>query len=199
MKKALVLIAGVAGLLAAIPLVGGEKIVGGPFTVGVTQRTATMVWIVQSDEMTLRSENGTATLTSPSLRVERTTFTGLQPNTRYEYAIPDAGDAGTGSFKTPPPAGQPVPYRFVVYGDTRTRHDVHQRVIGKLMTHGIPDFILHTGDMVADGNDSALAHFLWNRKRSSSQNRVLSFARQPRTQHTLFPRTLPGWSAVLFV
>jgi len=95
-KKALAFIAGVAGLLAAIPLVGGEKIVGGPFTVGVTQRTATMVWIVQSDEMTLRSENGTATLTSPSLRVERTTFTGLQPNTRYEYAIPDAGDAGTG-------------------------------------------------------------------------------------------------------
>jgi hypothetical protein len=155
-KKALVLIAGVAGLLAAIPLVGGEKIVGGPFTVGVTQRTATMVWIVQSDEITLRSETGTATLTSPSLRVERTTFTGLQPNTRYEYAIPDAGDAGTGSFKTPPPAGQPVPYRFVVYGDTRTRHDVHQRVIGELMKHGIPDFILHTGDLVADGNDSAL-------------------------------------------
>src|SRR5262250_932113 len=137
MKKALVLIAGVAGLLAGIPLVGAEKIVGGPFTIAVTQRTATMVWIVQSDEMTLRSAAGTATLTSPSLRVEKTTFTGLQPNTRYEYAVPEAGDAGTGSFKTAPTAG-PTPYRFVVYGDTRTRHDVHQKVIGELMKHGIP-------------------------------------------------------------
>jgi hypothetical protein len=112
-KKALIVIAGIAGLLAATPLTGGEKIVGGPFTVSVTQRTATMVWIVQTDEMTLRPATGTASRTSPSLRVEKTTFTGLQPNTRYEYAIPDAGDVGTGSFKTPPPAG-PVPYRFVV-------------------------------------------------------------------------------------
>src|SRR5262249_13768768 len=142
MKKAYLVIIAIAGLAAAIPLVAGPKIVGGPFVVGVTQRTATMVWIVQSDEVTLRSAAGTATLTSPSLRVEKTTFTGLQPNTRYEYAIPDAGDPGTGSFKTPPPAG-PTPYRFVVYGDTRTRHDVHQRVIGELMKHGIPDFILH--------------------------------------------------------
>jgi acid phosphatase type 7 len=145
-KKALIVIAGIAGLLAGTPLTGGEKIVGGPFTVSVTQRTATMVWIVQTDEMTLRPATGTASRTSPSLRVEKTTFTGLQPNTRYEYAIPDAGDVGTGSFKTAPPAG-PVPYRFVVYGDTRTRRDVHQRVIGELMEHGIPDFILHTGDL----------------------------------------------------
>ena len=122
------MIACIAGLLSAISVAGGEKIVGGPFTVGVTQRTATMVWIVQSDEVTLRPTTGSATLTSPSLRVEKTTFTGLQPNTSYEYAIPDAGNAATGSFKTPPPAG-PVPYRFMVYGDTRTRHDVHQRVI----------------------------------------------------------------------
>jgi Calcineurin-like phosphoesterase len=154
-KKALIVIAGIAELLATITLGGEEKIVGGPYTLGVTQRTATMVWIVQRDEMTLRPANGAATLTSPSLRVEKTTFTGLQPNTRYEYAIPGAGDAGTGYFRTSPPAG-PVPYRFVVYGDTRTRHDVHQRVIGEVMTHGIPDFILHTGDLVADGNDSAL-------------------------------------------
>src|SRR5262249_55165160 len=107
MKKARLLIIALAGLAAAIPLAAGPKIVGGPFTVGVTQRTATMVWIVQSDEMTLRSETGTATLTSPSLRVERTTFTGLQPNTRYEYVIPDAGDASTRSFKTTPPSGAP--------------------------------------------------------------------------------------------
>jgi len=154
MKSSLLMIVGIAALVAAGPLAAGEKIVGGPFAVGVTDRTATMVWIVQTDEMKLRPE-GTTTMTSPSLRVEKTTFTGLQPNTRYEYAIPDGGDAGRGSFKTPPLAG-PAPYRFVVYGDTRTRHDVHQKVIGELMKHGIPDFILHTGDLVAEGNDSAL-------------------------------------------
>src|SRR5262249_7391964 len=142
MKKAYLAIIVIAGMAAAIPLVAGPKIVGGPFVVGVTQRTATVVWIVQSDEITLRPAAGTTILTSPSLRVEKTTFTGLQPNTRYEYAIPDARDPGTGTFKTPPPAGQPVPYRFAVYGDTRTRPDVHQRVIGEGSKRDITELIL---------------------------------------------------------
>ena len=154
LKSVLLGMAGIAALAATVTLAAGEKIVGGPFAVGVTQKSATMVWIVQSDELMLRPAAGGATLTSPSLRVEKTTLTGLQPNTRYEYDILEGADGGKGSFKTPPPAG-PAPYRFVVYGDTRTRHDVHKKVIGELMKHGIPDFILHTGDLVADGNDSA--------------------------------------------
>jgi len=191
-------IACIAGLLSAISVAGGEKIVGGPFTVGVTQRTATMVWIVQSDEVTLRPTTGSATLTAPSLRVEKTTFTGLQPNTSYEYAIPGAGNAATGSFKTPPPAG-PVPYRFMVYGDTRTRHDVHQRVIAELMTHGIPDFILHTGDLVADGNDSALWPIFFGIERDLLRRTVFfpSLGNHERNTHyfyELFQKATPYYS-----
>jgi hypothetical protein len=44
----------------------------------------------------------------------------------------------------------------VVYGDTRTRHDVHRTVINGILKYASPDFILHTGDLVADGNDPAL-------------------------------------------
>ena len=44
----------------------------------------------------------------------------------------------------------------MVYGDTRTRHDVHRRVIGTLLKHGIPDFVVHTGDLVENGDDPAL-------------------------------------------
>ena len=145
MKLILLLIASLATLAAA------QKIAGGPFVVGVTPRTATVVWLVESDQATLRAP-GVAPRTSPSLRVEKTTLTGLQPNTRYEYDV--AGAAGKGSFKTPPiGAGA---YSFVVYGDTRTRHDVHRNVMGALVKHGIPDFVLHTGDLVADGNDSSM-------------------------------------------
>lgn len=154
MKKLCLIYCLISALVAAGRLSAAEKIVGGPFAVGVTQRTATMVWIVESDSMNLRSGQAEASVTSPSLRVETTTFTGLQPNTRYEYQIPSAGDTGKGSFKTAAPLA--APFRFVVYGDTRTRHDVHTRVITELMKHGIPDFILHTGDLVAEGNDSAL-------------------------------------------
>ena len=123
------------------------------FVVGVTPRAATVVWIVQDNEVTLRPPVGTAGITSPSLRVQKTTLTGLQPNTRYEYDISSGGDAGKGSFKTPPFG--PGAYQFVVYGDTRTRHDVHRHVIGELLKHGIPDFVIHTGDLVEDGENSA--------------------------------------------
>jgi hypothetical protein len=161
-----------AGVLTAAP-----KIVGGPVAVNVTPRTATIVWVVQTDELTLHPPTGPAKQ-SPSLHVERTTLTGLQPNTRYEY---EAGGPGgvKGSFKTAPavrggaPAtGQdtsasaaapanvaptaPVPFQFFVFGDTRTRHDMHRRVIEAVVKQGIPDFVVHTGDLVADGNDSSL-------------------------------------------
>jgi len=154
---------------AAALLCGAPKVVGGPVAVDVTARTATIVWVVQTDELTLHPPTGEAKK-SPSLHVEKTTLTGLQPNTRYEY---EAGGEGIkGSFKTAPatrtvPAATngdtptpapvaPTPFQFVVFGDTRTRHDVHRRVMEALVKHGIPDFVVHTGDLVSDGNDSSL-------------------------------------------
>jgi len=129
----------------------GPKVVGGPIVVNVTQRAATVVWIVQSDEATLHPPTGAAKV-SPSLHTEKTTFTGLQANTKYTF---EAGpDHAAGSFKTPPAPGEP--FRFVAYGDTRTRPDVHRKVMEQLVKHGIPDFVTFTGDSVADGADSAL-------------------------------------------
>jgi len=65
-----------------------DTVVGGPFVVNVGPKTATVVWVVQSDRLTLTTAGAPARV-SPSLRVEKTTLTGLQPNTRYEY---DASD-----------------------------------------------------------------------------------------------------------
>jgi 3',5'-cyclic AMP phosphodiesterase CpdA len=150
------------GALAAAP-----KIVGGPVAVNVGPRSATIVWVVQTDELTLHPPSGPAKQ-SPSLHVERTTLTGLQPNTHYEY---EAGGPGgvKGYFKTAPTAAATgaantsgstpaaaVPFRFFVFGDTRTRHDMHRRVIDAVVKQGAPDFVIHTGDLVADGNDSSM-------------------------------------------
>jgi hypothetical protein len=129
------------------------KIVGGPFAVNVTARTATIVWIVQSDQAMLTSP-GAEVRTSPSLHVEKTTLTGLQSNTQYEYNV-SGQEAGKGSFKTPPNR-EGGSFNFVAYGDNRTRPDVHRRVIETLLKQGMPDFVLQTGDLVADGNDDSL-------------------------------------------
>src|SRR5258708_3626840 len=101
-------------LITAAAFGAGQKIVGGPVAVNVTARTATVVWIVQTDEATLRPAAGGATKKSPSLHMEKTTFTGLQPGTRYDYDV-SGQEGGKGNFQTSAPAA--VPYHFVVYGD----------------------------------------------------------------------------------
>jgi 3',5'-cyclic AMP phosphodiesterase CpdA len=44
----------------------------------------------------------------------------------------------------------------VVFGDTRSRHDVHRRVIESMLKNSSPDFVIHTGDLVSDGSDASL-------------------------------------------
>jgi hypothetical protein len=129
-----------------------QKITGGPYVVNTGSGAATVVWIVQDKQVSLKGPDQTVHA-YPTLRVEKTTMADLKPNTRYEYEVGEQGE-GKGSFKTPAAAADP--YNFVVYGDTRTRHDVHRRVMTELLKHGIPDFVLQTGDMVADGENSSL-------------------------------------------
>ncbi len=138
------LMAAAACLASAAP-----KVVGGPFVVNVTGRGATVVWIVETEQIGFHPVGEAAKL-SPSLHAEKTELTGLQPNTRYEYEV--AGIKG--SFKTPPTGAEP--FQFVLYGDVRTRHDVHRRVIAKIIETGVPDLVLHSGDLVENGYDSSL-------------------------------------------
>jgi predicted phosphodiesterase len=130
-----------------------EKVIGGPYVVNVSQRTATVMWVVQTGEVTATSQPGKVEKTVPVLRAQETILNGLKPGATYQYqAFP--GDAGKGSFKTPPAEG--APFEFVVYGDTRTRHDVHRTVIKGILQAANPDFIMHTGDLVENGSDASL-------------------------------------------
>jgi hypothetical protein len=148
MKRLLPLLLAFAASLAA-----AGKLVGGPFTVNVTTRAATVVWIVQSDELILRPPAGVEGRYSPAFQVEKTTLTGLQPGTHYDYELP--GFPGVkGSFRTA--AAPAEPYRFLVYGDTRTRHDMHRHVVEAILKDGVPDFALQTGDLVENGEDNSL-------------------------------------------
>ena len=130
-----------------------EKLAGGPYVVNVGPRSATVVWLVESGQVTLGTAPGQAEKTAPVLRAEKATFTGLKAGTTYYYDAMGR-DEGKGSFKTAPTG--PVPFQFVVYGDTRTRHDVHRKVIAGILAHSNPDFVVHTGDLVENGGDPAL-------------------------------------------
>jgi len=140
-------------VVAVSPLAAADTVVGGPMTVNVGPRTATVVWIVQTGEVDLKG--GGDERKAPALHVEKTTFTGLKSGVTYEYSVP-GHDELKGSFKTAPAATSTEPFEFVVYGDTRTRHDVHRKVVASVLANAKPDFILQTGDLVADGSDPAL-------------------------------------------
>jgi 3',5'-cyclic AMP phosphodiesterase CpdA len=139
--------------LAIAPGNGQDKLAGGPYVVNVGPRSATVVWLVETGQVTLGTAPGGTDKAAPVLRAEKATFTGLKAGTTYYY---DAlgRDEGKGSFRTAPTG--PAPFQFVVYGDTRTRHDVHRKVIAGILGHSNPDFIVHTGDLVENGADPSL-------------------------------------------
>jgi hypothetical protein len=141
-----------AGFAAAGYLGAEDRLAGGPYVINVTQRSATVAWVIDGGAAVL-SAGGKIVKSSPALRVEKSQFTGLQPGTSYNYEIPGHPDA-TGTFRTAPAAT--AAFQFVAYGDTRTRHDVHRKVVEAILKYAAPDFIVQTGDMVADGSDSSL-------------------------------------------
>ncbi|MEP6915189.1 MAG: metallophosphoesterase [Acidobacteriota bacterium] len=131
----------------------GPHVVGGPYAVNVRPRSATVMWVVQTGQASLGTELGSMEKAVPLLRAEKIEFYGLKPGTTYYYeSFP--GPGGKGSFKTPPVG--PAPFQFVVFGDTRTRHDVHRAVVSAILNYASPDFVMHTGDLVEDGRDASL-------------------------------------------
>jgi len=147
-RKSLAVVLLACGLVAQ----AADKVVGGPYAVNVGPRSATVAWVVQTSEARLGTEPGKLTKAAPVLRVQKVAFSGLEAGKTYHYDSFGKGE-GTGYFKTPPSGA--VPFQFLVYGDTRSRHDVHARVIQAILKAGEPDFVIHTGDLVADGSDSA--------------------------------------------
>jgi predicted phosphodiesterase len=131
----------------------GEKVVGGPYVVNAGPREATAMWVVQTGEASLGPSPDRLEKKMPRLRAEKMVLTGLKPGNTYYYQV-FPGDSGKGSFKTPP-AG-PARFQFVVFGDTRTRHDMHRVVINAILKYADPDFVMHTGDLVENGADTSL-------------------------------------------
>jgi acid phosphatase type 7 len=147
----------VSALCCAATLVaqdaGRGKVAGGPYAVNVTQTSATIAWVVQSGQASLGTAPGKLDKPEPVLRVEKVSYAALEPGKKYYYDVLDGRPEGKGSFRTAPKGD--VPFEFVVYGDTRTRHDVHRKVMAAMAAHSSPDFALQSGDLVENGIDAA--------------------------------------------
>jgi acid phosphatase type 7 len=79
--------------------------------------------------------------------------TGLEPATRYPYTVRAGSEAANGSLTTAPREPSTEPYKFLIYGDNRTDDTAHGAIV-KAMAATPTDFVVHTGDFVADGGSA---------------------------------------------
>jgi Icc-related predicted phosphoesterase len=76
-------------------------------------------------------------------------LTNLPPDIPITYEVTHQGGTTTAEkFFAGRTFG--APFRFAAYGDTRTGHKVHQAVVMAAAKENV-DFVVHSGDMVADG------------------------------------------------
>jgi len=74
---------------------------------------------------------------------------GLAAGVRYQYEVSGPGIGATeGVFNTAPQRAEP--FRFLLYGDTRSNARSHASIVAAMRREG-PDFVVHTGDLLADG------------------------------------------------
>jgi len=131
------------------------SIIKGPYLQNVTPNSVVVMWETSaaSDSRVDYGMGSVSELsvTDPTLKtIHEVTLSGLQARTLYLYKVTSAGTASAvNSFPTAP-ATADTPFRFVAYGDTRTDTVAHSQVAASIIPHD-PDFVLHVGDLVANG------------------------------------------------
>lgn len=97
--------------------------------------------VVLSQTVATHSREGAALA---SFRLE-----GLRPGTVHEVVVRAGEEEIRGELYTAPSANEEV--TFLAYGDVRTDHAAHRRVIAEMVEQGDAAFVLHTGDFVEVG------------------------------------------------
>lgn len=134
-----------------------QPIVKGPFAQQVTSQSA-IVRVELDPPGPLTLEFDAAEL-KPIVVTDARPFhsievSGLRPKTRYIVTARSGGATRVQSIVTAPPEGSADPFRFLIYGDNRSDEAAHTAVVRAMV--GVPsDFLLHTGDFVADGGNAA--------------------------------------------
>jgi len=127
------------------PAPGGVAI--GPYVQNVTQTEATICWVTLEGQVVATGPDG-AEVSARGYRTHEVRLRNLKPATEYRYSLVPGDPAWGGVLRTAPPPSDP--FSFVVIGDTRSRHDVHARVV-EAVRRQAPAFVLNTGDLIGNG------------------------------------------------
>lgn len=117
----------------------------------------------------------------------------LIPDTVYHYQVISGTDTTTDAtfFTTCPPER---PFRFLVYGDTRTDSAAHQAVVDQMaLTNPPPRILLHVGDLTESGTTPEYQTFFQIEQAILSRSPVYPAL----GNHEL--RNLPNWFNYLYL
>ena len=140
-------------LLGQQPPGGQERLVSGPMIQDVQKDRATITWVTQQGGLAVKKASEIVYKSLETKSYHRIDLSKLQAGTRYDYRLSQFGEGIKGSFQTAPDE-KDAAFVFVVVGDTRTRDEVHTKSTAKVLAEQ-PAFVLHTGDLVANGRDPA--------------------------------------------
>jgi len=133
---------------------GAAKITKGPYLSSVTQHSIVVSWRTDQPTPSLvrygeaKSYGFTVSDTAATTK-HRLKVAGLSPSTRYHYQVV-SGDTTTPDFSFQTAVRRGEPFTFVAYGDTRTNASAHLDIVRQI-AEANPTFIVHTGDLVANG------------------------------------------------
>ncbi len=77
---------------------------------------------------------------------------GLPTDTPVSWEVRSGLTTIKGGFRTALPQGSRTPFRFIVYGDTRSYPDRHEQVVGGMTKEKDVRFVALSGDLVANGD-----------------------------------------------
>jgi len=125
---------------------------------GVTPRSATNIALITTNGMVLPKTNVTSVLVTNTFYLYEATLTNLDPATEYGYRVEFQGEL-TPLRKFKPISREAPKVRFIAYGDSRSYPADHASVTRQFLKYA-PEFVLHTGDLVAKGRN----YSLWSRE-----------------------------------
>ena len=130
----------------------------GPYLSTVTQSSMVISWRTSTPDSSVVQYGLTAGYEGEekdlALKIAHSlALTDLLPDTVYHYRVLFQGKQ-TPDYTFRTGVTSDIPFRFCVYGDTRTQADSHLAVVNRIVA-SYPYFVLHTGDLVANGSDES--------------------------------------------
>ncbi len=154
----------------------------GPYLGAVTPGSITVSWTTKNAVPSLVQYGESSTYESGIADSQRAvrhdvTLTGLTENRLYHYRVIAGSDTGSDfTFRTAP--ARPIPFAFVTYGDTRSNHEAHVRVL-KQIFKADPRFIVNTGDLVARNTETNWDEYFADLCRSTSVGQTIPIYASP--------------------